>query len=242
MASRQMFGVPVVLLAAFVAAGPAGAQGRASSAAAHSASFASSRRTQTPPFISGRRSRINHRDRSFYNSGLFYYPDMFPDAYDSSEPVEPMVQPIIVQPSVAAQPQQPAAKSIEPLVLEDRNGQWMRVPVGSQVSVNAQPNPPNGVESRRPSATSGWDENSGVPALELPPAVLVFRDGHREQVRNYMIQGNDLYTSADYWSTGSWTKKIPLADLDVPATLRLNADRGAEFNLPRSPNQVIVRF
>ncbi|HTU34724.1 MAG TPA: hypothetical protein VMF66_13060 [Candidatus Acidoferrum sp.] len=240
MTSRPTFAVPAVLLASFAFAVPVSAQGRAGDASAHPAHFASGRHAQAPPFIAGRGDRLTHRRRSFYNDGVFY-PDLFPSDYESGEPEEPLVEPIIVQPSAPAESRQPATKPIEPLVLEDHNGQWTRVAVGSEVSVGAQPSPPNAIEPRLPSSDSVAEGNS-APAVGLPPAVLVFRNGRQEQVRNYMIQGNDIYTKADYWSTGSWTRKIPLTDLDVPATLKLNSDRGTKFNLPRSPNQVVVRF
>jgi hypothetical protein len=57
-----------------------------------------------------------------------------------------------------------------------------------------------------------------------------------------MIQGDILYTNTDRWTTGSWTQKIPLADLDIPASLKLNKDRGTKFNLPSGPNEVMIRF
>src|SRR5215469_3928109 len=38
--------------------------------------------------------------------------------------------------------------------------------------------------------------------IKLPPTVVVFRDEHQEEVERYVIQGTDLYTSADYWN--SW--------------------------------------
>jgi hypothetical protein len=83
---------------------------------------------------------------------------------------------------------------------------------------------------------------AAVPQPQLPPAVIVFRDGHNEELGKYMIQGNVLFTNADYWSTGSWTRKIPLAELDIPASLKLNKERGTKFNLPSGPNEVVIRF
>jgi hypothetical protein len=80
-----------------------------------------------------------------------------------------------------------------------------------------------------------------VPAVRLPPAVLVFRDGHQEEIAKYTIVGSTLVANADYWTTGAWTRKIQIADLDVPETLRLNQKRGAQFKLPSGPNEVIVR-
>jgi len=76
---------------------------------------------------------------------------------------------------------------------------------------------------------------------EHPPAVLIFQDGRREEVSEYTIMSGMIYSKADYWTTGSWTRKIQIADLDVPATLRLNQERGVKFVLPASPNEVVVR-
>jgi hypothetical protein len=76
---------------------------------------------------------------------------------------------------------------------------------------------------------------------ETPPAVLVFRDGHKEEVSKYTIIGPTMYTSADYWSSGTWSRKIQLADLDVPSTLKLNQERGVRFRLPTSPSEVVIR-
>jgi hypothetical protein len=43
-----------------------------------------------------------------------------------------------------------------------------------------------------------------MPTAELPPVVLLFRDGHQEQVESYMIFGDVLYIEADYdhWIVG----------------------------------------
>ena len=50
-----------------------------------------------------------------------------------------------------------------------------------------------------------------------------------------------IYFKADYWSSGSWTRKIQIADLDLPATLRLNQERGLKFVMPSGPNEVVTR-
>jgi hypothetical protein len=76
---------------------------------------------------------------------------------------------------------------------------------------------------------------------ELPPAVLVFRDGRREEVAKYTIVGTTISVKTDYWKTGSWTKKIPIAELNLAATLQANQERGAKFSLPSRPSEVIVR-
>jgi hypothetical protein len=71
--------------------------------------------------------------------------------------------------------------------------------------------------------------------------VLVFRDGHRKEVRAYTIIGSVIYTSSDYWSAGSWTKQVPIAQLDLPATVQLNRERGGKFSLPSGPSEIIMR-
>jgi len=71
--------------------------------------------------------------------------------------------------------------------------------------------------------------------------VLVFRDGHQEEIEKYTIIGPVIYAQADYWSTGSWRRKVAIADLDIPATLKLNQERGGKFSLPSGPNEVIFR-
>jgi hypothetical protein len=76
---------------------------------------------------------------------------------------------------------------------------------------------------------------------ELPPAVLVFRDGHQEEVAKYTIVGGTISVKTDYWSSGSWTRKIPIAELNLAATLQVNQERGAKFSLPSRPSEVIVR-
>jgi len=61
------------------------------------------------------------------------------------------------------------------------------------------------------------------------PIVLVFRNGQQQEVTNYAIMGDSLYVFDQA------RKKIALADLDIPATVKANDDRGVEFSLPPSP-------
>jgi hypothetical protein len=65
------------------------------------------------------------------------------------------------------------------------------------------------------------------PTEALPATVLVFRDQHKEEVQNYAIVGQTLWNFAP-----QHTQKIPLADLDLPATTKANDDRGVDFRLP----------
>jgi hypothetical protein len=61
----------------------------------------------------------------------------------------------------------------------------------------------------------------------VPGTVLVFRDQHKQEVQNYAIVGQTLWNFAP-----QHTQKIPLANLDLPATTKANDERGVDFRLP----------
>jgi hypothetical protein len=82
---------------------------------------------------------------------------------------------------------------------------------------------------------------TSTPPTEPPPAIFVFRDGHREESSDYSIISGVIYSRGDYWTTGSWSRKILLADLNLPATLQANRDHGIPFRLPSASNEVITR-
>ncbi len=126
----------------------------------------------------------------------------------------------------------------EPLLLEWHGDHWVRVTSQGQSATGAQPD-----YSERSNGRSAPSErnSAGQPPRELPPAVLVFRDGRNEEVSSYIIVGGTMYTKADYWTSGSWTKEIRIVDLDLPATLRLNQERGVQFALPAGPHEVVMR-
>jgi hypothetical protein len=65
------------------------------------------------------------------------------------------------------------------------------------------------------------------PVAVQPSTVLVFKDGHKSDVVNYAIVGDTLFD----FENGR-TRKILLADLDLPATHKANDDRGIDFQLP----------
>jgi hypothetical protein len=93
-----------------------------------------------------------------------------------------------------------------------------------------------------PPSSATQKERAAAQAAELPPAVLVYRDGHREEVADYAIANGVIYVRANYWQNGYWTKHIPLAALDPAATMQANQQRGVKFMLPSAPNVVIASF
>ena len=70
------------------------------------------------------------------------------------------------------------------------------------------------------------EQSAARDAKPNEPSVLVFRDGHQQEVSNYAIMGQTVYVF------DKRTQKIALADLDVPATIKANDDRGLEFKIP----------
>jgi hypothetical protein len=61
----------------------------------------------------------------------------------------------------------------------------------------------------------------------MAATVLVFRDQHKEEVQNYAIVGQTLWNFSP-----QHTQRIPLSDLDIPATEKANDERGVSFHVP----------
>ena len=78
-------------------------------------------------------------------------------------------------------------------------------------------------------------------ASVLPAAILIFRDGHSQEVHDYTIADGFLYARGDFYTDGYWNKKIDLAALDLAATMQTNSARNVKFVIPSSPNEVITR-
>jgi hypothetical protein len=69
------------------------------------------------------------------------------------------------------------------------------------------------------------------PVTAQPLTVLVFKDGHQSDVLNYAIVGDTLFDLG-----AGRTRKVLLADLDLPATRKANDERGVDFQ-PASARQ-----
>jgi hypothetical protein len=202
--------------------------GRAPAGAPHPAAAVHSRSGFTvrvgSPF--GFRGHGFGRSRGYYGYGVPYYSDFYPPYYDDRDyesaapPPLPARAPEPV--AVPVNPQPPPS----PALLELQGNQWVKV---SSFTMGQQ---------------SGDVTNQAapiVPQKEMPPAVLVYRDGHTEELTSYSIIGPSIYTKSDYWANGAWTRTIQIADLDLPATLKANQQRGVRFELPSNPNEVMIR-
>ena len=60
------------------------------------------------------------------------------------------------------------------------------------------------------------------------PTLLVFRDKHTQEVRNYAVVGGTLWIFNEQRAT-----KLPLSWLDIDATTKANEDRGVDFQVPK---------
>jgi hypothetical protein len=78
-------------------------------------------------------------------------------------------------------------------------------------------------------------EKLAEPVTVQPTTVLIFKDGHRSEVVNYAIVGDTLFQFVE-----GRARKIPLSDLDLAATLKVNEDQGIDFAVPQASGAKIV--
>ena len=162
----------------------------------------------------------------------FYSPSFYPDEYFEPATTEETKPPVVVSqaPTLPVSPP-------EPLLIEWNGDHWERVTNFTQLPATAP-----GAAKESHSRSGVTKRNQATIASQVSqPAILVFRDGHKEEVSSYTIMGTVMYTNTNYWTDGSWTNKIQIADLDVPATLKLNQDRGVKFDLPSGPHEIVIR-
>jgi len=177
------------------------------------------------------RGHAGRRHRAIFYPG--YGPYFYDPRYDyddgGPEPAPPAPQ------STAPAPPPETHQAADSVVMELRGDRWVRLTSTGPVEMTArQP-----LTETSGAALPAFDPVP--PALPLPAAILVFRDGHREEASRYTVVGNAIYLKGDYYATGSWTRKVLTADLDIPATLKLNTERGTKFSLPSRPSEVILR-
>lgn len=86
---------------------------------------------------------------------------------------------------------------------------------------------PQSEEDYRASEPPQQQPQEQQPVADQPQTVLVFKDGHQLEVSNYAIVGSTLYDLSE-----GRTRKVGLAELDLPATVKQNDSRGVDFRLP----------
>jgi hypothetical protein len=161
----------------------------------------------------------------------YFYADFPYQSLSYQQPAPPVV---VVQQTAAPAPSEPE-RDAQSLMIEWRGDRYVR-------SVGGQPSGPEDY-AKTPVSPSAFSTAQDRPTvrIELPPAILVYRDGHREKVSDYVIESGNLYAHGNYWTDGYWNKTVQLAALDIPATLKVNQQRGVKFVLPSEPNEVVTR-
>ena len=237
----QLIALSVGLIGTGLLASPAQGQGhggRGFAPAARAGATVSRGRAVGRHFVG-----LRHGRRAFVGSRFApnYYPyydsDYYP-FYDSQREVGEAPPPPFRAQAAAPASQAIPPKAPESLVMELRGDHWVRLTSYGPMAIAGESGEPQSEAAQSKGSVASI--RAQAPS-ELPPAVLVFRDGHQEEVAKYTIVGTIISIRTDYWSTGSWTRKIPIAELNLAATLQANQERGAKFSLPSSPNEVIFR-
>lgn len=179
-----------------------------------------------------RSSFIGHH-RSAVASGYFFGDTPF--FYDDY-PFEPAPPQVIVVQAPAAADTRPAKPA--PLLIELQGDRYVRY---GGVAQSTQPD----AGTREASALEATSRQKVTPphlaSPDLPPTVLVYRDGHREEVADYAIVGRVIYAHNNDEQTGYGLKNIEVSALDIPATMKTNRENGVNFALPAGPNEVVTR-
>jgi hypothetical protein len=162
----------------------------------------------------------------------YYYAD------DTSQPPATDQGPQVVFVQMPAAPEAAKPTAPEPLLIEWQNDRYVRI---GDAKPEDKPATKAGDVAAPPAKPMQIANHAPPPTPQLQPVVLIYRDGHREQISNYTIVDGVLYASGDYWTDGYWNKKIQLASLNLPATAQASQAQGAQFVLPNSPNEVIIR-
>jgi hypothetical protein len=199
---------------------------------------------------------LHHRTRPFTRRSLPGLPFLYSD-YDASEPylLESNVGSNVESDVESASPQVLVSRSAvgesprrtRPLLIEWQGDRYVRfggLEETEERGTSAHPDyaEPTKLKLAKPPMSATPRERTGSQAGELPSAVLVYRDGHREEIPDYAIADGVIYVHGNYWQNGYGTKHIPLSALDPPATIQANQQRGVKFMLPSASNVVIASF
>jgi hypothetical protein len=153
----------------------------------------------------------------------YYVPYDPTDSYDDSVPDE-----------AVADPQDDPDQDQGGPTGFDPQGSGARTPNDYNRIAAAPPRLPASAAPPLPGAEIPVTRNAPESPREVPvqPAtILVFKDGHTQEVSHYAIMGTNLFDL-----TPGHRLKVVLSDLDVAATQKANEDQGIDFQLPELPN------
>ena len=188
---------------------------------------------------------LRHEARPFTRGAFLGLPFFYSDL-DGSEPyvVENSVEgapPQVVVVQSAVSDDSSRKNRPQPLLIEWQGDRYVRfggAEATGEYATSARPDYAQPMMAKLPAKPPISSPQEG----ELPPAVLVYRDGHREEIPDYAIADGVIYVRGKDWQNGYWTKRIPLSALDPEATVQANQQHGVTFLLPSAPNVVIASF
>ena len=192
--------------------------------------YASAQRPMSPPHFSSFPHSPHARPFPY---GLVFFADSFDDGAQS-RPLVASQPPVVVMQAPQDTPE-PLPPPAQPLLIELQGGQYIRVNGEEPASAEMLDQNPG------PALEPGGSPATAIPSQDLVPAVLVFRDGHREEVAAYTIADGVLYAQGNYYTDGSWNRKIALSSLNLPETIEASRSRGVHFRLPTAANEVVTR-
>lgn len=138
----------------------------------------------------------------------------------------PVYVPVPVEPEPVPENQEPEQPALT--VFENRSQVRLAPnPTPVQTPYESQPEQPR-PESPSQTFAGGHHQMSPVSEEQIP-MVIVFKDGHEQEISNYAIVGDTLYDLGNFVA-----HKIKLVDLDLKQTIQKNEQRGVEFNVPAS--------
>ncbi len=256
----------ILVLTALLAAAASWANAQKAAAPAHAAA----RHLAVPPAsiqslsAASDFASLRHSHHSSPFQSLLYPFGLFPDSSypDNPPPVsgsplgqsDLLLQALSVLTSGPAlgTPQQPPSHDSHSLLIELQGDRYVSLTNGATgnepeptviSSLRKSSSPKSGLPKASSPKRPLRKDPSEKSALtgELMPVTLLFRDGHREDVRDYTIADGVIYARGDFYNDGYWNRKIELSALDLLETVKSNEAHGIRFVLPNSPNEVVTR-
>jgi hypothetical protein len=90
------------------------------------------------------------------------------------------------------------------------------------------PPPPRPAYTSEAYAPGSQNPAPATDGLDHPEVTLVFNDGRPpEKVNSYVLTGSSVFVAES-----GHQRVIPIADLNLPATIQQNRDAGVDFELP----------
>src|SRR5271157_2674361 len=159
-------------------------------------------------------SNSSHRTHPYTSLPFPFFADTFnpDDIYSTGYPVASQPPTILLQAARALSGSEEYADNhppSQPLVIERQNGHYIRLNStpsnGEALPLILAPNRAQSEQARPLKLSRSNSPHTAISATaphNLQPALLLFRDGHSEEVRDYAIANGILYARGDYYTDG----------------------------------------